>query len=82
MADAKTFTLTIARVDEQLFRGAAVSATLPGSEGQLTILAGHEPLISLLKEGKIVVRTPDGDKEFEIKKGVLEVSHSHATVLV
>ncbi len=82
MAEHKLFTLTIAQVDKQLFRGEVVSATLPGKEGQMTIMAGHAPVISLLKEGSIVVRHKDGEEQFEIKKGTLEVSGSHATVLV
>jgi len=82
MAEHKTFTLTIAQVDTQLFRGDVVSATLPGNEGQMTIMAGHTPIISLLKEGIITVRHNEGEEQFEIKKGTLEVSGSHATVLV
>lgn len=82
MAEAKTFTVTIAKVNEELFSGPAVSVTLPGIEGQLTILGNHVPLVTLLKEGMIMVRTETGEKEFAIEKGVLEISDNQVTVLV
>lgn len=78
----KTFKLTISKVDEQLFAADAYSVTLPGSEGELTILAGHEPLVSLLKTGIITVREENGPKEFRIQKGLLETSHGQVTVLL
>jgi F-type H+-transporting ATPase subunit epsilon len=79
---AKTFTLNVAKVSEQLFHGDAVSVTLPGSEGQMTILAHHAPLISLLKEGTVTIQTTEGSQEINISKGVLEVSNNQVTVLV
>lgn len=82
MANAKTFTLTIAKVNEELFSGPAVSVTLPGVEGQLTVLADHVPFVTLLKEGAIMVRTELGEQEFTIEKGVLEISDNQVTVLV
>jgi F-type H+-transporting ATPase subunit epsilon len=78
----KTFTLTIAKVNEQLFNGEAHSVTLPGTEGEMTILGGHVPLISLLKSGTITVRAHGEEKVFTIQKGVLEISEDHVTVLV
>ncbi len=78
----KTFTLTIAKVDAIVFRGDTVSATFPGTEGELTVLPGHEPLITLLSRGTIIVRTAESEKQFPIEKGVLEASHGQVTVLV
>lgn len=77
-----TFTLTISKVNELLFSGDAVSVTLPGSEGELTILAHHEPLISQLKAGTITVRTSEGTQQFAIERGLLETSNGQVTVLV
>ncbi len=77
-----TFKLTISKVNELLFTGEAVSVTLPGTEGELTLLAQHEPFITLLKVGKIIVRTGDGEKEFQIEKGLCETSHGQVTILV
>lgn len=80
---SNTLYLTISSVSENLYDGPAVSATLPGSAGEMTVLPHHEPLISTLKEGTITVRVPNADaKTFVIKSGVLEISGDRAVVLV
>jgi len=82
MKQESTFTLTISRVDEMLFSGAAHSITLPGEKGQLTVLAQHEPIITLLRNGSIIVRTSEGEETFSIGKGICEVSNNQVTILV
>ncbi len=82
MSQQTPLTLVIAKVNEQLFNGAAQSVTVPGSEGQMTLLSHHEPIVSLLKKGTIVVRTEGGEKKFDIVQGVLEVSNNQVTILV
>ena len=80
---ANTFHLTIASVGETRFDGAAVSATLPGTAGEFTILAHHEPIVTTLKSGIITVRVAEGEsKKFEIESGVLECSGSRVVVLL
>lgn len=77
-----TFRLVIASVGETLFDGAAVSATFPGASGELTVLPKHEPLVTPLKKGTIVVRTTEESKMFPIEDGVLECSGSRVVVLL
>ena len=83
MAEGKTFHLVISSVGETRFDGESVSATFPGSDGELTILAHHEPLVTTLKDGVIKVRQPSGEaKEFDTKDGVLECSGNRVIVLL
>ncbi|MCF7815975.1 MAG: F0F1 ATP synthase subunit epsilon [Candidatus Pacebacteria bacterium] len=82
MKQEAVFRLTISKINEQLFSGEANSITLPGTEGVLTILAHHESLVSLLKEGTIHVRTGEEITTFQISKGLLETSNNQVTVLV
>jgi F-type H+-transporting ATPase subunit epsilon len=81
---AKTFHLTIAKIGENLFDGEAVSVTVPGAEGVLTVLANHEAFVTPLKAGTIrVVTENEGSHTFELAgNGILEVSHSQATVIL
>ena len=75
--------VVIAKVDENLFEGEATSVTLPAAEGVMTILDRHMPVVTTLKEGKIVVREKGApDKEFSIMSGVLEVRRDGATVIL
>ena len=77
-----TFHLIIASVSEAHFDGPARSATFPGSDGELTVLARHEPFVTTLRKGKITVRDERGSKEFPVESGVLEVSGNRAVVLL
>ena len=74
--------VTIAKVHENLFVGEAFSLTAPTTEGEVTILPKHEPLVANLKAGTIRVKTEAGEKIFEVLDGVLEVSGNQATVLL
>ena len=76
--------IVIAKVDEVLFEGEAHSMTVPGAEGEMTVLGHHEPLISTLKPGTIVVRVSEqtAPREFAIDGGVLEVRADGATVIL
>jgi F-type H+-transporting ATPase subunit epsilon len=83
MAGENTFHLIVASVGETLFDGAATSATLPTSAGEITVLPHHEPLVSTLQAGTITVRTTIGQpKEFPVESGVLEISNNRAVVLL
>jgi F-type H+-transporting ATPase subunit epsilon len=78
-----TFHLIVASVGETLFDGAATSATLPTSAGEITVLPHHEPLVATLKEGTIVVRTTvEEPKNLSVTSGVLEISGNRAVVLL
>ncbi len=74
--------VVIAKVDQNLYDGDAVSVTLPGASGEMTVLHNHEPLITTLKSGTIVVRTSDSEQTFPIESGVLEVRHEGVTVII
>ena len=83
MAEQKTLELNIARVDGPVFSGAVVSVTVPGSEGEMTLLSDHTPLVSALRAGVITAKRGDGTVEtFEVTTGTLEVSHNTVTVLI
>lgn len=74
--------VTIAKVHENLFQGEAQSLTVPTTEGVLTVLSKHEPLVAILKSGNIHVRTSAGEQTFFVTDGVLEISGNQATVLL
>ncbi len=76
------FELSIITVNEVLFHGEVVSLTIPGSEGELTVLAHHVQLITPLKEGVLRFVTLEGEKKISITDGILEVGNNKATVLL
>ena len=66
---------------ETLYRGEASSVTLPGSEGQFTVLPGHTVIVSRLRAGDVKALLPEGEKSFHVKGGLVEVQNDTITVL-
>ncbi len=84
MSTEHLLNLTIAHPSSILFTGSVYAVTLPTTEGEITVLANHEPIIIVLKKGTLTVHvTNHGEKQkFEINGGVLEISNNKATVLL
>ncbi len=65
-----------------LFSGSVDQVVIPGTEGEMTILAGHAPLLSTLKPGVIrVQRAGAADDRIFVKGGMVEVNPQGLTVL-
>ena len=79
---SNTFHLTIASVGDTVFDAAAESATLPGIDGEFTVLPHHEPFVTILKMGTVAVKASGERKEFDIEGGVLECSGNRTVVLL
>jgi F-type H+-transporting ATPase subunit epsilon len=60
----------------------AVMVTIPGSDGYMGVMRGHEPLITTLRAGMIDVSGSDaGDGKYFIRGGFAEVNAEKVTVL-
>lgn len=76
-------TLEIISPSEVLFKGKAEAVTMPGVLGSFTVLKNHASLISVLKVGVILFRSPDGEEEkVEIKGGLVDVDNNVVSVCV
>jgi F-type H+-transporting ATPase subunit epsilon len=65
-----------------LFSGDVVSVTLPGSEGEMGIFAGHSPMLSTLRPGYVTVAKEGGSTEkIFVRGGFAEVNPQGLTVL-
>lgn len=79
----KLLQLTITKVDEPVFDAEVVSVTVPGADGEMTLLANHAPIISPLKAGTILIKQEEGSEEsINVETGTLEMSDNHATILI
>ncbi len=60
----------------------AEMVTIPGTEGEMGVMAGHMPLISTLRPGVIAVSGgAEGDQRFYVIGGFAEVNPGKLTVL-
>ena len=67
---------------EELYSGEISMLIATGTEGEIGVLPGHTPLITLLKPGAMRVQTPNGEEEvIYVSGGVLEVQPHLVTVL-
>jgi len=79
---AQTFKFELVSPERILFSGDAISVIVPSVEGEMTILAGHAPLVATLKAGIVFVQTTDNNgKEFFVNGGLAEVNASTTTIL-
>ncbi len=78
-----TFPLQIFAIDREIFVGDAKSLIVPSITGELQILPEHTTLISILKEGDLIIEKVDGHEEkYPIAGGTLEVGTTETVVLV
>ncbi len=74
-------------LDGVKFKAQAYSVILPTASGQITLLAQHEPLLSVVVPGVITIRRNKNDADTHLEHyatygGVLEVTKDGARVLV
>ncbi|MBS5491043.1 MAG: F0F1 ATP synthase subunit epsilon [Sutterella wadsworthensis] len=78
-----TIKVDVVSAEESIFSGDAELVSLPGKSGELGILPGHVPLITLIRPGFVRIHLP-GKQEVEqvfVAGGVLEVQPNLVTVL-
>lgn len=77
-----TFKFELVSPERILFSGDVVSVIVPALEGEMTVLAGHAPLVATLKAGIVFVQTDaSNSKEFFVNGGIVEINQIAATIL-
>lgn len=79
--------LQLVSLDGVKFSADAYSILLPTAAGEITVLPGHEPLLSLLVPGVITIRKEKTDPDYHLEHfatygGVLEVTKDQVRILV
>ena len=75
--------LRVFAIDREIFVGDAKSLIVPSVTGELQVLPEHTPLISMLREGDLIIETLDGkEKKYPISGGTLQVSDEEVVALV
>ncbi|TCN55660.1 F-type H+-transporting ATPase subunit epsilon [Rhodococcus sp. SMB37] len=76
-------TVDVVAVEERLWSGAATLVTAQTTEGEIGVMAGHEPVLGQLVEGGVVsIKTADGERiVLAVHGGFLSVTATTVTVL-
>jgi F-type H+-transporting ATPase subunit epsilon len=79
---AKTFQVEVVTPDATALSVQATAVQAPAWEGYLGVLAGHAPLLCVLRAGVLTVTTEAGAKEFfAVRGGFMEVTPERVVVL-
>jgi F-type H+-transporting ATPase subunit epsilon len=67
--------------ERELFAGEVDQVDAPGVEGDFGVLYGHEPFMTTLRAGEVVVRTGAARRVFTIEGGFADVTPESFTLL-
>lgn len=76
-----TFQIRIATPERVVFEGPAESLTLPTTSGEITVLAHHMPLSTVLRPGEMLIRNGSEVVPFAVSGGFVEVQPERVIVL-
>ncbi|HTC24476.1 MAG TPA: F0F1 ATP synthase subunit epsilon [Gemmatimonadales bacterium] len=65
--------VTVISPDASMFDGDADAVTAPAYDGEVGILPGHAPFMTLLGRGRLRVRRAESVSEFRVEGGFLQV---------
>ncbi len=77
-----TLQCRIVSAREEIYSGDISMLIATGIEGEIGVLPGHTPLITLLKPGSMRIQTANGEEEvIYVSGGVLEIQPKMVTIL-
>jgi F-type H+-transporting ATPase subunit epsilon len=77
-----SFQLDIISLTRPAFSGKVDSVTVPGAEGEMTILKNHIPLITPLASGEVVIRNGKEITNMAVSSGFLIVEKEKVSLMV
>jgi len=77
-----TFHFELVSPERVLFSGEVEAVMLPGTEGDMTVLPGHAPVMTALKTGVVIATNhKDNGERVLVRGGFAEVNAAGVTVL-
>ena len=79
---AKSLSVSVVSADHQVWTGEATMVVAKTVEGEIGILAGHEPMLAILALGDVRLTLPDGSKVLaKAEDGFLSVDNDTVTIV-
>ncbi|MDA8863246.1 F0F1 ATP synthase subunit epsilon [Pontimonas sp.] len=77
-----TLTVTVVSATAEVWSGEATMVVARTTEGEIGILAGHEPTLGVLSAGEVRITTTDGQKvTAQAEDGFLSVDNNQVTIV-
>ncbi|CAB4615819.1 MAG: F0F1 ATP synthase subunit epsilon [Actinobacteria bacterium] len=78
----KTLRVELVAADKAVWTGEAKMVIAKTVEGEIGLLAGHEPMLAILSSGEVRITLVDGDKLIaSAEDGFLSVEHDVVTIV-
>ena len=74
-------TVSVISPEAVLFEGEAETVVAPAFDGEVGILTGHAPMMTLLGRGTLRVGAAGGDRRFQVEGGFLQVVDNQVRVV-
>ncbi len=77
-----TFHFELVSPERLLFSGEVASVVIPASEGEMTVMANHAPVMSALKPGVVTVASGSGQpRRLFVRGGFADIADGGLTIL-
>jgi len=81
--NGQLFDLEIISRQKALFAGKCDFVIVPTTTGEIGILCGHIPLMSVISKGRIrIYKNNSSIKEMEVNSGFIEVKRKYVNILI
>jgi F-type H+-transporting ATPase subunit epsilon len=78
----KVLRVELVAADKAVWSGEAKMVIAKTVEGEIGLLAGHEPMLAILSSGEVRITLPEGDKLIaNAEDGFLSVEHDVVTIV-
>lgn len=78
---ANTMDFSLVSPERSLVSGPVSEVHIPGTDGDLTAMPGHAPMITTLRPGLLHVAGPDGEDDYVVTGGFAEITAEGVSVL-
>ena len=79
---ASTLHVDLVSADQAVWSGEAKMVIAKTEEGEIGLLAGHEPLLAILAEGEVRITLPEGERILaNAQDGFLSVENNTVTIV-
>jgi F-type H+-transporting ATPase subunit epsilon len=76
-----SFNFELVAPERVLYSGQVSQVVVPGAEGEMTVLAGHSPVMTTLRPGIVTVSEEKGAKRLFVRGGFADVTPDGLTIL-
>ncbi len=73
----------VVATDRTVWSGEASAISAPAADGSIGIRPGHQPVLAVLRPGKVDIRPVSGETvELDISGGFVSVDHDTVTIVI